>query len=84
MAVVLQDVGAALLSGWWAQCLWWSFGMSWLSNLLGVLTLMRALSSVSNELLFLQGGAVILNGKWGFCLLSHTVSPKSSPPLFLF
>lgn len=36
MAVVLQDVGAVLLSGWWAQCLWWSFGMSWLSDLLGV------------------------------------------------
>lgn len=42
------------------------------------LTSMRDLSSVSDELLFLWGDAVILNGKWGFCLLSLTVSPKSS------
>lgn len=34
------------------------------------------LFSVCDELLFLWGGASMLNGKWGFCLLSHMVSPK--------
>lgn len=34
------------------------------------------LFSVCEELLCLWGGTGILNGKWGFCLLSHMVSPK--------
>ena len=34
------------------------------------------LFSVCDELLFCWGEMGILNGKWGFCLLSHVVSPK--------
>lgn len=41
------------------------------------LTFMRGrFFSVCDELLFCRGETGILNGKWGFSLLSHVVSPK--------
>ena len=40
-------------------------------------TFMRGdLFTVCDELLFPWEGTGILSGKWGFCLLSHMVSPK--------